>query len=170
MCSAVVRCVGATDASLRAAAPQSTNRLAVGYVDSSIVVYDLFTASKLKSFKGHEGKVSCLAFDGAGEAIASYSSTEATVRTWQVSGVVGCSVWCSHSPARWCLCRCADWQRRSAELVAEESRKRRTGPRVCSCVAARHHCVCMPCRASARRRQSCPQSQLLLGRPMWMRL
>ncbi len=62
---------------------QATNRLAVGYVDSTINVYDLYTASKIKSFKAH-GKVSCLAFFVTGDMLASYTATEAVIQTWQV--------------------------------------------------------------------------------------
>lgn len=81
---------------------QGTNRLAVGLVDCSIVLYDLTTTSKLRVFKGHEGRPSCIAFNPDGDHIASYSAQDAHARIWQVgpSGLSVCFVM-----ARMCACR-----------------------------------------------------------------
>lgn len=67
---------------------QTTNRLAVGLVDNTIVLYDLTTTSKLRVFKGHEGRPSCICFNTDGDHLASYSAQESQARIWQVCGVV----------------------------------------------------------------------------------
>jgi WD40 repeat protein len=65
---------------------KATNRLAVGYVDHTIVLYDLTTTSKLRVFKGHEGRPSCLCFNPEGDHLASYSAQECSARVWAVGG------------------------------------------------------------------------------------
>lgn len=63
---------------------KATNRLAVGLVDNTIVLFDLTTSSRLRVFKGHEGRPSCLCFNPDGDYIASYSAQESQARIWQV--------------------------------------------------------------------------------------
>ncbi|KEP67057.1 UNVERIFIED_CONTAM: WD domain, G-beta repeat-containing protein [Hammondia hammondi] len=76
---------------------QQTQRFAVGCVDGLIILYDLRTATKWKVLEGHTGAVNCLSFSDDGSLLASYSSTDCTMRLWQSSssgffgGILGIS-------------------------------------------------------------------------------
>ncbi|KAF4653063.1 hypothetical protein FOZ61_009214 [Perkinsus olseni] len=61
---------------------QPTQRFAVAK-NSTIIVYDLRTATKWRVLEGHRGDVSATAFDPAGTQLASYSAQDATLRVWQ---------------------------------------------------------------------------------------
>lgn len=62
---------------------QTSQRFALGTLESTILVYDVRTATKLKVLDGSDcGPCSALAFDHTGEKIASYSSCEHCVRVW----------------------------------------------------------------------------------------
>ena len=88
---------------------QGTQRLAVGTIDGVVLIYDLRTATKWRILQvrvrtrvpnlplplplalttkwrllqGHEQPVSALAFSGAGDQVASFSSGDGTLRWWQ---------------------------------------------------------------------------------------
>eukprot|EP00742_Colponemidia_sp_Colp-10_P008079 GILJ01008720.1.p1 GENE.GILJ01008720.1~~GILJ01008720.1.p1 ORF type:complete len:1456 (+),score=203.82 GILJ01008720.1:39-4406(+) len=70
---------------------QQTQRFAVGTVESIIIIYDLRTATKWRILEGHSNSLSALSFSRTGDYLASYSSKDLTVRTWQAgsSGFFG---------------------------------------------------------------------------------
>ena len=51
-------------------------------MESTIIVYDLRTATKWRVLDGSEGPVSAVAFEREGERLASYSAYEHAVRIW----------------------------------------------------------------------------------------
>mmetsp|Transcript_3484 Transcript_3484/g.6739 ORF Transcript_3484/g.6739 Transcript_3484/m.6739 type:complete len:1074 (-) Transcript_3484:1103-4324(-) len=69
---------------------QETQRFAVGTVESSIIIYDLRTATKWRILEGHQGPVSALAFGvRSGDSIMSYSAAESMLRYWKTGGNSG---------------------------------------------------------------------------------
>jgi WD40 repeat protein len=61
----------------------STQRLAVGSLDGSSVIYDLRTATKLNILEGHHGAVHGISFSPNGKLIASLSLQENQIAFWQ---------------------------------------------------------------------------------------
>jgi hypothetical protein len=74
---------------------QQTQRFAVGTVESSILVYDLRTATKWRVLEGTEGPVSALAFERTGERLCSFAAQERALRVWKsgsqglIGGILG---------------------------------------------------------------------------------
>ena len=58
--------------------PES-QRLAVGTHDGPIAIYDMRTTAKWKILEGHQGNITCLAFDSKGNSLASYSAVDRTL-------------------------------------------------------------------------------------------
>jgi WD40 repeat protein len=50
-----------------------------------IIIYDLRTAMKWKSLKGHDSQIECLAVIENGNTLASFSRKEKTVKFWKVA-------------------------------------------------------------------------------------
>jgi len=61
---------------------QPTQRLAVGTAEGVVLLYDLRTATKWRILQGHEAAVTALAFAPAGDTLASFSASEASLRWW----------------------------------------------------------------------------------------
>jgi len=73
-----------TDAAIKSAVfSPDGSRLAAGCDDGAVVVFNLSTNMAAK-FRGHTSTVTSVAFDAAGERLAS-SSADRTVRVWEVS-------------------------------------------------------------------------------------
>ena len=70
---------------------KDTQRFAVGTIEAVIIIYDLRTATKWRVLEGHRSPVVALAFSPNGSQLGSYSSEEATVRSWDTgrSGFFG---------------------------------------------------------------------------------
>ncbi|KAL7749630.1 hypothetical protein RI367_004856 [Sorochytrium milnesiophthora] len=62
-----------------------TQRLAIGTLEGSTILYDLKTATRWQVLEGHTGAVSAVCFSGDGKHMASYSTNEGNVRFWQPS-------------------------------------------------------------------------------------
>lgn len=62
-----------------------SQRLAVGTHEGPIAIYDMRTAMKWKILEGHQGNITCLAFDSKGNMLASYSAVDRTLQLWKVS-------------------------------------------------------------------------------------
>ncbi|KAJ1490685.1 hypothetical protein T484DRAFT_1934562 [Baffinella frigidus] len=62
---------------------QETQRFAVGTVDALVVIFDVRTATKWRVLEGHEGAISAVTFDGAGQRLATFSAAEGRVRFWE---------------------------------------------------------------------------------------
>jgi WD40 repeat protein len=60
-----------------------SQRLAVGTHDGPIGIYDVRTSAKWRILEGHTGNVTSVCFDSKGEALASYSAVDLTLRTWK---------------------------------------------------------------------------------------
>jgi WD repeat-containing protein 7 len=60
-----------------------SQRLAVGTHDGPIGIYDVRTSAKWRILEGHTGNVTSVCFDSKGEALASYSAVDLTIRTWK---------------------------------------------------------------------------------------
>lgn len=56
-----------------------SQRLAVGTHEGPIAIYDMRTAMKWKILEGHQGNITCLAFDSKGNMLASYSAVDRTL-------------------------------------------------------------------------------------------
>ena len=63
---------------------RTTQRLAVGLVNSSIAIFDLNSARRLLTLRGHSSAVSAVSFgvDAKGLHVASYSAGERSTRCW----------------------------------------------------------------------------------------
>lgn len=73
---------------------QTKQRIAVGTMENTIMVYDLKTASYWKCLEGHEAPVSAITFSKGGESLVSYSAQDTTIRVWRIEhsffqGLVG---------------------------------------------------------------------------------
>mmetsp|Transcript_1052 Transcript_1052/g.1902 ORF Transcript_1052/g.1902 Transcript_1052/m.1902 type:complete len:133 (-) Transcript_1052:782-1180(-) len=62
---------------------RDTQRFAVGTVDALIVIFDVRTATKWRVLEGHEGAISAVTFDAAGQRLASFSCAEGRIRYWE---------------------------------------------------------------------------------------
>lgn len=62
---------------------KESQRLGVGTMESSIIIYDLRTATKWRVLEGHVGSISALAFSIDGKVLISYSAKECSVRWWK---------------------------------------------------------------------------------------
>jgi len=67
----------------QAAFHQETQRFAVGTVDALVVIFDVRTATKWRVLEGHDGPVSAVAFDAAGQRLATFSLQEGRIRYWE---------------------------------------------------------------------------------------
>jgi WD40 repeat protein len=64
---------------------QNSQKLAVGANDGKIYIYDLTSGNIWKSLSAHTNEILALTFDFSGNKLISYSSTECTVKFWNVS-------------------------------------------------------------------------------------
>ncbi|WFD29685.1 beta transducin [Malassezia sp. CBS 17886] len=87
----------AVTAIARAPYPQQ-NRVAVGYADGFVRLWDAATASMLLTFHGHQRAVTTLAFDAAGLLLAS-GSQDTSVIVWDIVAESGqCRLKSHHEP------------------------------------------------------------------------
>ena len=63
---------------------QASQKLAVGTSKGELIVYDLRAAERWRSFDGHSGPITAVAFRPDGVMVASYGASESVVRWWQV--------------------------------------------------------------------------------------
>ena len=67
-----------------------TQRLAIGTLEGTVLVYDLRTATKIAVLEGHSKTVHCVSFSNDGKLIATYSIEENCLKFWQpYSGLIG---------------------------------------------------------------------------------
>ena len=59
---------------------QAKQRIAIGTMDNTIIIYDLKTASYWKILEGHEAPVSAVIFSKNGDSLISYSAQDFTLR------------------------------------------------------------------------------------------
>lgn len=52
--------------------------------NNEIIIYDLRTAMRWKSLKGHASQIECLAVQDSGQALASFSRKEKEIKLWKV--------------------------------------------------------------------------------------
>ena len=62
-----------------------SQRLGVGTLEGSIVIYDLKTATRWQVLEGHTRQVTAISFSSDGRLIASFSLEENCVKFWQTS-------------------------------------------------------------------------------------
>lgn len=62
---------------------QDTQRLAIGTIEASIIVYDLRTAQKWRILEGHTAPLSVISFSSDGSTLVSYSYQESSVKVWK---------------------------------------------------------------------------------------
>eukprot|EP00051_Salpingoeca_urceolata_P002375 m.49544 g.49544 ORF g.49544 m.49544 type:complete len:1232 (-) comp12086_c0_seq1:26-3721(-) len=65
-----------------------SNRMAVGYNNGHVIIYDLKTVTKWQSFAAHSHGITAIGLSNDGKMLATFSLEEATVRIWQVSGAL----------------------------------------------------------------------------------
>ncbi|CAG9318291.1 unnamed protein product [Blepharisma stoltei] len=65
---------------------QEKQKFAIGTVESSIMIYDLKTATKTKELFGHDSSISALEFNPSGSTLASYSYQDFSIRIWKLDG------------------------------------------------------------------------------------
>lgn len=68
---------------------KATQRLAVGLASSSIAIYDLNSARRLLTLRGHSSAVSAVSFGLDGLFVASYAAGEGTARCWHPKALNG---------------------------------------------------------------------------------
>lgn len=68
---------------------KATQRLAVGLASSSIAIYDLNSARRLLTLRGHSSAVSSVCFGMDGLFVASYAAGEASARCWHPGAANG---------------------------------------------------------------------------------
>lgn len=54
---------------------------------NEIIIYDLRTAMRWKSLKGHSGLIECLVVQDSGQVLASFSSADKEIKLWKVEHV-----------------------------------------------------------------------------------
>jgi len=78
---------------------QHSQRLAIGTKEGAIMIYDLISATRWFSLEGHKNEISAVAFEGAGEYLASYSIDDANVKIWRTApsffGILGSNPTCA---------------------------------------------------------------------------
>lgn len=70
---------------------KESQRIGVGTIESSIIIYDLRTATKWRVLEGHTSPVNALCFTLDGKLLLSYSSGDCSVRQWPTgsTGIFG---------------------------------------------------------------------------------
>jgi WD40 repeat protein len=51
---------------------------------NEIIIYDLRTAMRWKSLKGHEGLIECIAVQDGGQIVASFSRKDKEIKLWKI--------------------------------------------------------------------------------------
>jgi hypothetical protein len=67
---------------------QETQKLALGTINGSIIIFDIRTASKWQHFDACKSPITALAFSPSGDKLASFSSTDGQVLVWTIDSNV----------------------------------------------------------------------------------